>query len=101
MKKLLNNQLYIGRTGMASTITLETGSSVEYGKEYPHTTITNLKRNRKLIRANEGLDEYPSDLKTALENSRDDLRKAGLSEEVVNHAMSLVDSMLSHLNVPR
>ena len=89
------------KKGMAPTITLETGSAVKYEKEYPHTTITNLQRNRKSMRANEGLDEYPSDLKTALENSRDDLRKAGLSEEAVNHAMSLVDSMLSHLNVAR
>ena len=84
------------KKGMAPTITLETGK-----EGYPHTIITNSQNSRRNSIAKISGDGFEYGLSEAMQYARQDLQKAGLSEDAINHAMSLVDDMLSHLNVPR
>ena len=84
------------KKSMAPTITLETGK-----EGYPHTIITNSQNSRRNSIAKVSGDGFEYGLSDAMQYARQDLQKAGLSEDAINHAMSLVDDMLSHLNVPR
>lgn len=73
---------------------------LETGKGLPHTIITNNQRSRKMVRLMNGDDKWGTSLMDELDNSRTDLRAAGISSKDIDEYMNGVMKMLKKIGVP-
>jgi hypothetical protein len=81
------------RSGLAPTVTLETG------KGMPHTTISNLQRARRDARLTSGNGKWSSSLQDELGHTVSDLRTAGFGNETIGAVMEQTYRMLDKLGV--
>lgn len=79
---------------------LAPASMLETGKGLPHTIITNRQQARKLARIANGEDKWGSSLAEELENSRNDLKAAGIAPADIDEYMTGVEKMLKKIGVP-
>jgi len=73
---------------------------LETGKGLPHTIITNNQQSRKMVRLMNGDDKWGTSLMDELDNSRTDLRAAGISSKDIDEYMNGVMKMLKKIGVP-
>jgi hypothetical protein len=79
---------------LAPTITLETG------KGFPHTAITNFQRVRRDLRVLDGNGKWGSSLQDELENIVSDFQGAGFNNDVIRQVLEQQYRMLEKLGVP-